>query len=219
MIVITFDDAVNHNNYEEIERFLNSNLKNPNSCDIKTTFFVSHQYNNYSMVQELHRRGHEIAAHSISHENDEDYWQTGTQETWAQEMGGMKEILSKWANIPVKEVYGSRAPFLKMGGNRQMAALEKANFLYDSTMVAPLTNPPYWPYPLAFASPHRCYGNDQKCPTRSHSLMEMVMNELDPREEPGSVEDLVTGCAMLDSCAEIRTPDTLYNVLTHNFIR
>mgnify|MGYP002051870658 CR=1 FL=1 len=51
MIVITFDDAVNHNNYEEIERFLNSNLKNPNSCDIKTTFFVSHQYNNYSMVQ------------------------------------------------------------------------------------------------------------------------------------------------------------------------
>ena len=51
MIVLTFDDAVNHNNYEEIERFLNSNLKNPNSCDIKTTFFVSHQYNNYSMVQ------------------------------------------------------------------------------------------------------------------------------------------------------------------------
>ena len=49
--------------------------------------------------------------------------------------------------------------------------------------------------------------------------MEMVMNELDPREAPGSVEDLVTGCAMLDSCAEIRTPDTLYNVLTHNFIR
>ena len=49
--------------------------------------------------------------------------------------------------------------------------------------------------------------------------MEMVMNELDPREEPGSVEELVTGCAMLDSCAEIRTPDTLYNVLTHNFIR
>ena len=47
------DDAVNHNNYEEIERFLNSNLKNPNSCDIKTTFFVSHQYNNYSMVQVL----------------------------------------------------------------------------------------------------------------------------------------------------------------------
>ena len=49
--------------------------------------------------------------------------------------------------------------------------------------------------------------------------LDKQIHELDPREEPGSVEDLVTGCAMLDSCAEIRTPDTLYNVLTHNFIR
>ena len=51
MIMITFDDAVNTNNWEEIDRFLSSGLKNPNGCDIKTTFFVSHQYNNYSMVQ------------------------------------------------------------------------------------------------------------------------------------------------------------------------
>ena len=35
-----------------------------------------------------------------------------------------------------------------------------------STVVAPLTNPPYWPYPLAFAAPHRCFGHDQRCPTR-----------------------------------------------------
>ena len=51
MIMISFDDAVNTNIYEEIEMFLGSGLKNPNGCDIKTTFFVSHQYNNYSMVQ------------------------------------------------------------------------------------------------------------------------------------------------------------------------
>ena len=58
-------------------------------------------------------------------------------------------------------------------------------------MVAPLTNPPYWPYPLAFAAPHRCYGNAQKCPTRSHGVMEMIMNELDPREEPGHLDEQV----------------------------
>ena len=29
----------------------------------------------------------------------------------------------------------------------------------------------------------------------------------------------VSGCAMVDSCAEIRTADSLYNILTHNFIR
>ena len=47
----------------------------------------------------------------------------------------------------------------------------------------------------------------------------MVMNEFDPREVPGQSNEEVSGCVMLDSCSDIRTPDTLYNVLTHNFIR
>ena len=114
---------------------------------------------------------------------------------------------------------GARAPLLRLGGNRQFTALEQAGLLWDSSMVAPLSNPPYWPYPLAFAAPHRCYGDAQKCPTRSHNLYQMVMNEFDPREEPGQVEEQVSGCAMVDSCAEIRDPDNFYNVLTHNFIR
>ena len=49
--------------------------------------------------------------------------------------------------------------------------------------------------------------------------MEMVMNEIDPREEPGDHHEKISGCAMVDSCAEIRDADSLYNVLTHNFIR
>ena len=170
------------------------------------------------ILKELYRRGHEIAAHSITH-NEEEYWLNGTEQTWADEMGGMRDMLSRWANIPPHEIYGSRAPFLRMGGNRQMSALTDQGFLYDSSMVAPLSNPPYWPYPLAFATPHRCFVNSQKCPTRSFSIMEMVMNEIDPREEPGNLDEQVSGCTMLDSCANIRNEDSLYNVLTHNFIR
>ena len=170
------------------------------------------------ILKELYRRGHEIATHSITH-NEEEYWQNGTEQTWADEMGGMRDMLSRWANIPPHEIYGSRAPFLRMGGNRQMSALTDQGFLYDSSMVAPLSNPPYWPYPLAFATPHRCFVNSQKCPTRSFSIMEMVMNEIDPREEPGNLDEQVSGCTMLDSCANIRNEDSLYNVLTHNFIR
>ena len=59
--------------------------------------------------------------------------------------GRREEELSSWANIPLAEIYGSRAPFLKLGGNRQFSGLAREGFLYDSTMVAPLTNPPYWP--------------------------------------------------------------------------
>jgi len=219
MIVISFDDAINNNNYEELDRFLSGNLKNPNGCDIKATFFVSHRYNNYSMAQELYRRGHEFGVHSVTHSEDLGYWQNGTEDVWAGEMGDMRRMLARWANIPLGEIYGSRAPFLKLGGNRQFSGLAREGFLYDSTMVAPLTNPPYWPYPLAFAAPHRCYGNAQKCPTRSHAVMELIMNEIDPREEPGNIEEQVSGCAMVDSCAEIRSADSLYNILTHNFIR
>jgi len=220
MIMLTFDDALNDNNLEIYEQIFDGGLKNPNGCDVKATFFVSHEYNNYSMVQELHRRGHEMAAHSITHDNEESYWDNGTELNWSAEMGGLRDMLSTWGNVPAEDIYGSRAPLLRLGGNRQFSALEKEGFVYDSSMVAPLANPPLWPYPLAFSAPHRCHGNFQKCPTRSHSVMEMVMNEFDPREEPGSNDEEISGCVMLDSCSGyIRTPDNLYNVLTHNMIR
>jgi len=201
------------------EQIFDGKLKNPNGCDVKATFFVSHRYNNYSMTQELHRRGHEMAVHSISHDNEEEYWDNGTVSSWSAEMGGARDMMVRWGNVPADDIYGSRAPLLRLGGNRQFTALEREGFVYDSSMVAPLTNPPFWPYPLAFSAPHRCHGNFQNCPTRSHSVMEMVMNEFDPREEPGYEDETVSGCAMLDSCSQIRTPDNLYNVLTHNFIR
>ena len=46
--------------------------------------------------------------HSITHEEDRGYWQNGTEDTWAAEMGDMKDMLARWANIPKDEIYGSR---------------------------------------------------------------------------------------------------------------
>lgn len=66
MITITFDDAINNNNIELYKEIFNGKRRNPNGCDIKATFFVSHKYTNYSAVQETHRKGHEIAVHSIT---------------------------------------------------------------------------------------------------------------------------------------------------------
>jgi len=220
MIILSFDDAVNSNNFDIIQRLLNGQRKNPNSCDIKATFFVSHKFTNYSMVQELYRRGHEIATHSITHNNDEDYWTDGSVESWKQEMSGGRDIIEAFGGVPKGSVLGSRAPLLRLGGNNQFKALEESEFLYDSSMVAPLQNPPLWPYTTFFSIPHACHGNFQKCPTRSHGIWEMVLNEFDPREEPGQDQhEQISGCAMLDSCSNIRTADNLYNILTHNFIR
>jgi len=220
MIIFSFDDAVNSNNFEVFERLFNGQRKNPNSCDIKATFFVSHKFTNYSMIEDLYRRGMEIASHSITHDNNEDYWTNGSVDLWDAEMRGGRDILETFGRLPVGSVLGSRAPLLRLGGNNQFKALEAAEFLYDSSMVAPLQNPPLWPYTTFFAMPHACHGNFQKCPTRSYGVWEMVLNEFDPREQPGeNKNEQVAGCAMLDSCSSLRTADNLYNVLTHNFVR
>merc|ERR1711884_800508 len=212
------ENAVNNNNIDLYREIFNRQRKNPNGCDIKSTYFVSHKYSNYSSDQELHYHGHEIAAHSITHNDDEGFWTDASVNDWAKEMAGARLIIDKFANITDNSVLGLRAPYLRVGGNNQFTMMEEQAFLYDSSITAPLQNPPLWPYTMYFRMPHRCHGDLQKCPTRSHAVWEMVMNELDRREDPTVDEDL-PGCAMVDSCSNILTGDQFYNFLTHNFYR
>lgn len=44
MIILTFDGAVNLNNYDLYKKVFNERTKNPNGCKIKGTFFVAHEY-------------------------------------------------------------------------------------------------------------------------------------------------------------------------------
>uniref|UniRef100_A0A8D8TY91 Chitin-binding type-2 domain-containing protein n=1 Tax=Cacopsylla melanoneura TaxID=428564 RepID=A0A8D8TY91_9HEMI len=227
MITITFNGAVNVDNSDLYDEIFNGNRQNPNGCQIKGTFFVSHKYTNYSAVQETHRKGHEIAVHSITkgvrpgnlqHNDDEAFWSNATVDDWAKEMAGMRIISEKYANLTDNSVVGVRAPYLRVGGNNQFTMMEEQAFLYDSSITAPLSNPPLWPYTMYFRMPHRCHGNLQHCPTRSHAVWEMVMNELDRREDP-NFDEYLAGCAMVDSCSNILTGDQFYNFLNHNFDR
>ena len=45
------DDAINSNNIQYFERLYDRT--NPNGCPATGTFFVSHKYSNYRMVQEV----------------------------------------------------------------------------------------------------------------------------------------------------------------------
>lgn len=44
---------------------------------------------------------------------------------------------------------------------------------------------------------NRTLSQFQNCPTRSHAVWEMVMNELDRRDDPSFDEEL-SGCSMVD---------------------
>jgi len=218
MVVLTFNGAINNNNIDLFDEIFRGDRVNPNNCPIKGTFFVSHRYTNYTAVQDLHSRGHELSVFSISQNNTRDYWKNATRADWAKEMGGQRFIIEKFAGINDNSVVGMRTPFLRIGGNNQFFMMDKQKFLYDSTITAPLSDQPIWPYTLLNQMPHRCHGNAQKCPTRAFPVWEMVMNELDRRDDP-AVDDNLPGCIMVDSCSNIRTTDQFYNFLNQNFDR
>nr|CAD7425889.1 unnamed protein product [Timema monikensis] len=218
MITITFNGAVNVDNIDLYEDIFNGQRQNPNGCQIRGTFFASHKYTNYSAVQDLHRRGHEIGVFSLTHKDDPLYWTQGSYDDWLAEMAGGRLIIERFANITDGSIIGMRAPYLRVGGNKQFEMMADQFFVYDASITAPLGRVPIWPYTLYFRMPHKCNGNAHNCPSRSHPVWEMVMNELDRRDDP-SFDESLPGCHMVDSCSNIQTGDQFARLLRHNFNR
>ncbi|XP_310753.5 chitin deacetylase 1 [Anopheles gambiae] len=172
IILLTFDGAVNLNNYEHYRKVFNGKRKNPNGCDIKGTFFISHEYSNYQQIQTLANDGHEIAVETIS-------LQMGLQdkgyEEWVGEMIGMRSILKHFSNVSANEINGMRAPFLKPGRNTQYKVIEDFGFIYDSSVSVPPSPIPVWPYTLDYKIPHECKSGT--CPTKSFpGIWEVPLN-------------------------------------------
>ena len=86
------DDAISSDNINYFERLYDHT--NPNGCPATGTFYVSHKFSNYRMVQQMYKRGHEIASHTISHAQRGDW----------NEIEEMRQILFTFAGIPAKEV-------------------------------------------------------------------------------------------------------------------
>jgi hypothetical protein len=218
MVMISFNGAVTGTNMEVYQKILTKDHVNPNGCTAKATFFVSHKYSNYSAVQELHRQGHEIGVFSITNNNDEKYWIEGTYDDWLAEMAGARLIIERFANITDGSVIGVRAPYLLVGANNQFAMMTDQFFAYDASITAALSSKPIWPYTLHHLMPHKCHGNHQNCPSRSHEVWEIPINELDRREDVGFDETL-TGCALVSSCSNIYETDHFKRVLQQNLDR
>lgn len=65
LVMITFDDSVNDLNWD-IYKEIFTDRYNPNGCPILGTFYVSHEWTDYSQVQTLYSAGHEMASHTIT---------------------------------------------------------------------------------------------------------------------------------------------------------
>ncbi|XP_015437349.1 PREDICTED: uncharacterized protein LOC107192572 [Dufourea novaeangliae] len=212
MIIVTFDDAVNAENFELYSKIFSDDRKNPNGCPVRGTFYISHQYTNYRDVQYLWNIGHEIAAHSVTHRGPEDWWsKNATIEDWFDEMVGVANIINKYAGVRLKDIKGLRAPFLRVGWNRQFLMMSEFGFVYDSSMLAPFSDPPLWPYTLDHRPPHGCVGTEQHCPTRAYpGLWELPLNQI----WAGGYS-----CPRLDSCSSELSGEDVYRILMLNFKR
>lgn len=83
------DDSVNHANFDSYKNVFKGR-KNPNNCPIRGTFFLSHEYSNYKMIQDLFYEGHEIATYSVSHRRNMEQM---NYTEWVNEQIGMRSML------------------------------------------------------------------------------------------------------------------------------
>ncbi|XP_064074726.1 chitin deacetylase 8-like [Vanessa tameamea] len=164
-VVLTFDDGVNVNNIP-LYRNLLYNRVNKNRCNVGVTFFVNHEYTDYSLVNELYNRGFEIGLHSITHKTDTQYWREASYETMMREFGDQKTQMAHFANIPISAIHGLRSPFLQMSGNSTYQMMNSAGLRYDlSWPTIRFTDPGLWPYTLHYESTQDCI--IPPCPTAS----------------------------------------------------
>ncbi|XP_018322153.1 uncharacterized protein LOC108734891 isoform X2 [Agrilus planipennis] len=210
MITLTFDDAITFDNIEIISKIFKSHRRNPNACPIKATFFVSHYNNNYFLTQKVWNNGHEMAIHSITHRSAKEWWlYNATVEDWFDEMVGQANIMHKYSKIHMADIRGLRAPFLNLGWNRQFLMMKEFGFIYDSSVIAPSSSKPLWPYTLDFAIPHTCKDNDGNCPTNAFpGIWELVINPFQVGQ---------SSCSLPYACPYFTTADEFYTALVYNF--
>ncbi|CAG8589669.1 34493_t:CDS:10, partial [Racocetra persica] len=129
------DDSVQTSTLAVVNQLLGTR-KNPNGCPIKSTYYVSIQYTNMSMVTEWYASGHEVADHTITHVGPSP----------ENEITGCKEALNAFAGLPNDKISGFRTPYLNWTVDT-FNTLSKLGFKYDSSVTA-LNDDASWPYTL-----------------------------------------------------------------------
>jgi len=209
IVYLTFDDAVNAaENYPFYEEAL-FNRKNPNNAAISATFFITHEYNDYNRTHDLYRHGHDIALHSITHKNDQDYWRALNKTAWMKEFVEQRQLTAKFANIPEAAIKGMRAPFLQIGGDQMYSALAENRFEWECSRPTWQYRPLLWPYTNDYYSGQDCQLGP--CPIERYPgfwtvpMVNLLGGNLFP-------------CAMVDTCLPMvnTTAETL-NLLKTNF--
>ena len=155
MVILTFDDGVDKDNYKLYRKLFDSDRTNPNGCPIGATFYVSHKSTDYKFVDQLARHGHEIGSHSSTHRMPKSWWRTASYRDIVREMGEQRNNIADQTSLLYSQVKGVRMPFLELGSDKMFAALKDIGFTYDSSCMSGRLSAadwrsPSWPYTLDY---------------------------------------------------------------------
>ncbi|RZC33227.1 chitin deacetylase [Asbolus verrucosus] len=142
------------------------NRKNPDGSPVGASFYVNHEYTDYELVQDLYLRGFEIGVHSITKNSSQEYWRHATYKDLVEEFAGQRQIISRFANIPVEEIVGVRTPQLQFEGDLSIDAYVESGLTYDNSWPTRSTQP-LLPYTLDYVSNQECTVSIT-CPKRPH---------------------------------------------------
>ena len=91
---------------------------------------------------------------SRRHRQPETWWtENANYSDYAEEVIGLREILLKYGNggasngpLNRDNVIGMRAPYIKPGGDAMFEMAHDFGLAYDTSLVAPKANLPFWPF-------------------------------------------------------------------------
>ncbi|KAF9915441.1 hypothetical protein BX616_006142 [Lobosporangium transversale] len=141
---LTFDDAIQAQTVPVAAKLM-ENHRNPNGCPIKATWFTQTLYSDYSLIQQWHAAGNEVAGHTMNH--------IGIPP--AEEITGNRMSINAFAGVPFAKLNGFRAPFLNYS-KATFDILAQEKFLYDSSVSA-LPTTAFWPYTLDYGLANDCW--------------------------------------------------------------
>ena len=201
IVLISFDDGLRTQDYEGFYASVFNGRKNPNGCQIGLTFFASHYYTNYALLEDINKQyGYEMAVHTIDHNTNS----LTTKEEFTGEIMGMKEILCMWGNVSSNSVRGFRAPFLATN-EAEIQVLYDNKFLYEASMS---TDTMYWPFTLDYKSP--LCNAPATCPNNAYPGL-WIVPVINLQQKSGYP------CNMLDACTDPQSNQDWIDLLTNNF--
>jgi peptidoglycan/xylan/chitin deacetylase (PgdA/CDA1 family) len=177
-VMITFDDAVNDDLWtgQVADLVFNPRRLDATECGPRITWYLTNDNTDYSMVEEVVARGHEVASHTVTHSNPTQF----STEQWTAEVATMRNYTALLVNgLDRDAVIGNRAPWLQYS-DAMFTALYEDGFLYDGSVIerhdsgisqVNLESKQgnwQWPYTMDFGLQNLCHYPDSQCPRMTY---------------------------------------------------